>query len=109
MLHCSPSNRDQGAAEWPNRAEQRSLGRIDFPIRREDVAEWFAMDADSPCMLLVADVLTSKRKPMTVEEQALFGIDKPNILRSEIPAVTHVDHSVRVQTVHHVTNPRYEN
>ena len=76
-------------------------------VLREDVAEWFEMDADSPYMLLVADVVKDKRRQMTEKEQSLFGIDKLNVPRSEIPAVTHVDYSARVQTVHEQTNPRY--
>ena len=76
-------------------------------VLREDVAEWFEMDSDSPYMLLVANVAQEKRRQMTAEEQALFGIDKLNVPRSEIPAVTHVDYSARVQTVHQQTNPRY--
>ncbi len=76
-------------------------------ILREDVPDWFEMDADSPYMLLVADVIERRRRQMTAEEQSLFGIDKLNVTRSEIPAVTHVDYSARVQTVHRDTNPRY--
>jgi carbamoyltransferase len=76
-------------------------------VLREDVSQWFEMDDDSPYMLLVADVVRDKRRGMTEEEQALFGIDKLNVQRSEIPAVTHVDYSARVQTVHKETNPRY--
>ncbi len=76
-------------------------------VLREDVAEWFDHDADSPYMLLVADVKDDKRRTMTDEEKALFGIDKLNIVRSEIPAVTHVDYSARIQTIHADTNPRY--
>lgn len=76
-------------------------------VRREDVAEWFELDADSPYMLLVADVVAPRRRQMTAAEQALFGIDKLNVPRSEIPAVTHVDYSARIQTVHAETNPRY--
>ena len=76
-------------------------------VLREDVADWFEMDADSPYMLLVADVVEGRRIPMTAEQQKLFGIEKLNVPRSEIPAVTHVDYSARVQTVHHETNPRY--
>jgi len=76
-------------------------------VLREDLAEWFEMDADSPYMLLVAEVAEGHRRAMTEDERALFGIDKLNVARSDIPAVTHVDHSARVQTVHAGTNPRY--
>jgi carbamoyltransferase len=76
-------------------------------ILREDVADWFELNEDSPYMLLVADVVERRRRAMTNEEQALFGIDKLNVCRSDIPAVTHVDYSARVQTVHEDTNPRF--
>lgn len=76
-------------------------------VLREDLDKWFDMEADSPYMLLVADVVKNKRRAMTAEENALFGIDKLNVPRSEIAAVTHVDYSARVQTVHEQTNPRY--
>jgi carbamoyltransferase len=76
-------------------------------VLREHVAEWFEIDADSPYMLLVAPVAESRRRAMTPEQEALFGIEKLNVARSEIPAVTHVDYSARVQTVHAETNPRY--
>ena len=76
-------------------------------VLREDTADWFELDTDSPYMLLVADVALDKRISMTDEQQALFGIDKLNVPRSTIPAVTHVDYSARVQTVHADTNPRY--
>ena len=76
-------------------------------VLREDVADWFEMDTDSPYMLMVADVVEDRRREMSGEENALFGIDKLNVPRSEIPAVTHVDYSARVQTVHAETNPRY--
>ena len=76
-------------------------------ILREDVADWFELSADSPYMLLVADVVERRRRAMTPEQQALFGIDKLNVSRSEVPAVTHVDYSARVQTVHADTNPRF--
>ena len=76
-------------------------------VLREDVADWFDLDIDSPYMLLVADVAKSHRRQMTETEDALFGIDKLNIARSDIPAVTHIDYSARVQTVHAKTNPRY--
>ena len=76
-------------------------------VLREDVADWFELDDDSPYMLLVADVDKQRRRKMTDNESALFGIDKLNVPRSEIPAVTHVDYSARVQTVHRESNPRY--
>jgi carbamoyltransferase len=76
-------------------------------VLRDDVAEWFEMDCDSPYMLLVADVKQAHRRRMTNEEEQLFGIDKLNVARSDIPAVTHVDYSARVQTVHADTNPRF--
>ena len=76
-------------------------------VLREDVLEWFEHDADSPYMLLVADVQTDKRHGMTPDEEALFGIDKLNVPRSSVPAITHVDYSARIQTVHADTNPRY--
>jgi carbamoyltransferase len=76
-------------------------------VRFEDVSDWFEIDRESPYMLLVADVVKNRRRTMTGDEQALFGIDKLNVPRSEIPAVTHVDYSARVQTVHAETNPRF--
>jgi len=76
-------------------------------VLREDVADWFELDCDSPYMLLVAGVKKERRRAMTAAEQALFGIEKLNVARSEIPAVTHVDYSARVQTVHRETNPRF--
>ena len=76
-------------------------------VLSEDVSEWFEADYDSPYMLLVDDVKKDKRIKMTREEGFLFGIDKLNIKRSSIPAVTHVDYSARIQTVHKETNPKY--
>jgi len=76
-------------------------------VLREDVADWFELDGDSPYMLLVADVVEKRRRQMTDAEQKLFGIEKLNVPRSDIPAVTHVDYSARIQTVHAETNPRY--
>jgi carbamoyltransferase len=76
-------------------------------VPREDVADWFELDTDSPYMLIVADVRKNRRRDMTPEQQALFGIDKLNIVRSEIPAVTHVDYSARIQSVHADTNPLF--
>jgi carbamoyltransferase len=76
-------------------------------VLREDIADYFELDADSPYMLLIADVKRNRRRPMTGEQERLFGIDKLNVARSDIPAVTHVDYSARIQTVHAETNPRY--
>jgi len=76
-------------------------------VLREDVSDWFDLDEDSPYMLLVADVLRQHRRSMSDAELALFGIEKLNIPRSTIPAVTHIDYSARIQTVHKETNPRY--
>jgi carbamoyltransferase len=76
-------------------------------VLREHVAEWFDLDTDSPYMLLVADVRQEHRKTMTEEQQRMFGIERLNVERSAIPAVTHVDYSARIQTVHEDTNPRY--
>jgi carbamoyltransferase len=76
-------------------------------ILREDVLDWFDLDGDSPYMLLVANIANAKQRNMTSDEQLLFGIEKLNVLRSDIPAVTHVDYSARVQTVHEQTNPIY--
>jgi carbamoyltransferase len=76
-------------------------------VLREDVAEWFELDADSPYMLLVAPVKKAHQHTMSEAERALFGIDKLNVPRSDIPAVTHVDYSARIQTVHRETNPRF--
>jgi carbamoyltransferase len=76
-------------------------------VLREDLSEWFDCDVDSPYMLLVSPVRESRRREMTAAEQALFGIDKLNVPRSSIPAVTHVDYSARIQTVHRETNRLY--
>jgi carbamoyltransferase len=76
-------------------------------VLREDVSDWFELNSDSPYMLVVADVRDDKRRAMSAEQQALFGIDKLNVSRSEIPAVTHVDYSARVQTVSADTNPLF--
>ena len=76
-------------------------------VLREDLSDWFEADYDSPYMLLVDDVKKDKRIEMTQKEESLFGIDKLNIKRSSIPAVTHVDYSARIQTVHKQTNPKY--
>ncbi|MDC1079119.1 carbamoyltransferase C-terminal domain-containing protein, partial [Candidatus Pelagibacter sp.] len=76
-------------------------------VLREDVSKWFEHDTDSPYMLLVANVKEDRCRAMTEDEEGLFGIDKLNIPRSSIPAITHVDYSARIQTVHPDTNPRY--
>jgi carbamoyltransferase len=76
-------------------------------VLREDVADWFEHDGDSPYMLVVADVAKKRRQPLSEADAALAGTDKVNGVRSEIPAVTHVDYSARLQTVHRETNPRY--
>jgi carbamoyltransferase len=76
-------------------------------VLREHVADWFDLDGDSPYMLLVAEVLESHRRKLTSEEEKLWGIAKLNVPRSEIPAVTHVDYSTRIQTVRRETNPLY--
>ena len=76
-------------------------------VLAERVSECFELDTESPYMLLVAPVVESRRLEMTTEQQALFGIEKLNVPRSELPAITHVDYSARVQSVHERTNPRY--
>lgn len=76
-------------------------------VLREKVSDWFDIDIDSPYMLFVAEVGKNKRMVVSEEENNLFGIDKLNVPRSEIPAVTHVDYSARIQTVHQQTNPKY--
>jgi len=76
-------------------------------VLREDLSEWFNINEDSPYMLIVSDINESKKIEMTDEQKKLFGIEKLNIKRSEIPAVTHVDYSARIQTVHKDTNPKY--
>ena len=75
--------------------------------KAETVSDWFEIDRKSPYMLLVTNVKECKRVPMTKEQKQLFGIEKLNVPRSQIPAVTHVDYSARVQTVHRKTNPRF--
>ena len=78
-------------------------------IKADKVQDWFSMHHKSPYMLLVAQINDKKRLPMSTLQQSLFGIDKLNVPRSGIPAVTHVDYSARVQTVHKETNPRFYN
>ena len=76
-------------------------------VLREDVGEWFGLKRDSPYMLLVDEVKSSRQRKLTAKENKLFGIEKLNTIRSEIPAVTHVDYSARIQTVHKETNPLF--
>ena len=76
-------------------------------VLRDDVADWFELDGDSPYMSIVADVVASRRCGISLAQTSLTGFDKLNVPRSYIPAVTHVDNSARIQTVHHETNPRY--
>ena len=76
-------------------------------VLREHVNDWFDHDADGPYMLIVADVQKDKRLAMTPDEEQLFGIDKLNVPRSSVPAITHIDYSARIQTVHADTNPKY--
>jgi carbamoyltransferase len=76
-------------------------------VLREHVADWFELSTESPYMLLVADVKKYRRRTMTDQEEAFWGIDKLNVVRSEIPAVTHVDYSARIQTVRREANPLY--
>ncbi len=76
-------------------------------VLAEDLKQWFDMEVPSPYMLLVANLLEKHRIEMTDNEKALFGIDKLNVKRSTLPAITHVDYSARIQTVHQETNPRY--
>ena len=77
------------------------------PSVLRDLSEWFNINEDSPYMLMVSSVNKNKKIEMNEEQKKLFGIEKLNIKRSEIPAVTHVDYSARIQTVHEDTNPKY--
>jgi len=76
-------------------------------VLRERVAEYFELDTDSPYMLIVAPVKADRRIPLTAEQHKLWGIDKLNVPRSDLPAITHIDYSARIQTVSRETNPRY--
>lgn len=76
-------------------------------VLSERASDYFDLDRPSPYMLLVADVREAIRTPMTEEQKELFGIEKLNVSRSELPAITHIDYSARIQTVHRETNPRY--
>ena len=91
------------SAQSQHAKESRPQGQIPgegWSVLREHVADWFDLDADSPYMLMVAPLADRHLRKMTPEEDALFGIDKLNVVRSSIPAVTHIDYSARVQTVH---------
>ena len=76
-------------------------------VLKEDLSEWFNIDVDSPYMLMVSNINKDKTIEMTYDQKKLFGIDKLNVKRSVIPAVTHVDYSARIQTVHRETNSKY--
>jgi carbamoyltransferase len=76
-------------------------------VLREEMQDWFDLDHDSPYMMFVADVKKDRQRVLTAEERSLIGTERLNAVRSEIPAVTHVDYSARIQTVHRETNPRY--
>ena len=76
-------------------------------VLREDVNDWFELNNESPYMLLVSDVKKDKQINMSDEDEKLFGIDKLNVKKSSVPAITHVDYSARIQTVNKETNPRY--
>lgn len=90
------------------RIKQRESFRPFAPaVLAEDVADYFELEGRSPYMLLVADVKRNRRRQVTAKQTGLFGIDRLNVRRSDIPAVTHVDYSARVQTVHAETHPRF--
>ena len=76
-------------------------------VLAEEISNWFEIDRESPYMLLVADVKKEKQKVMNESDRKLFGIDKLNLIRSEIPAVTHIDYSARIQSVNKNDNPKY--
>jgi len=78
-------------------------------VLRDDLSDWFNLNIDSPYMLLVSNINSKKCLQMNEDQQKLFGIEKLNVKRSEIPAVTHVDYSARIQTVHENTNNKYFN
>lgn len=76
-------------------------------VLAEKVTDWFEIDRESPYMLLVAEIKKEKQRRMTTDEKNLWGIDRLNVIRSEVPAITHIDYSARLQTVNKLDNPRY--
>jgi len=103
---------DPRCAEMQSRLNLKVKYRESFrpfapAVLREDVADWFDLNEDSPYMLLVGSVAARHRYPLTEDQQRLFGVEKLKALRSDIPAVTHVDYSARIQTVHSETNPLF--
>lgn len=103
---------DPRAAEMQKKLNLKVKFRESFrpfapSVLYEDVSDWFELDCESPYMLLVAEVKKELQRPMTQQQEQLFGIEKLNVPRSSIPAVTHIDYSARLQTVHADTNPRY--
>lgn len=100
----SPKVQKQLNLKVKNRESFRPFAPV---VRREDVADWFEFEGDSPYMLFTADVRQQHRRKMTDQETALFGIDKLNVVRSDVPAITHVDYSARLQTVSQDTNPLF--
>ncbi len=104
---CDPRSPQMQAAMNLKIKYRESFRPFAPSVLREQVADWFELNADSPYMLLVADVAASRRRNITPEEKTLWGIDKLNVQRSEIPAVTHVDYSARIQTVRREENPLY--
>ena len=109
-LGVDPCPRDNTGAEGRARvvARRRFGGRDGgVDVVGDRIGKYFDIKTDSPYMLMVAPVNEERRRPMTAEEEALFGIDKLNVPRSDIPAVTHIDYSARIQTVHRETNPDF--
>ena len=90
-----------------NNLQNRNLLKWKKQLLKEDLSEWFDINVDSPYMLMVSNINKNKIIEMTKEQKNLFGIDKLNVKRSTIPAVTHVDYSARIQTVHIETNKKY--
>ena len=106
FIICNSKNQFDKENIYKGYSKHTVVHHLQIPIK-EDVSDWFDLNSNSPYMLLVADVKKDKQISMTDEQKNLFGIDKLNIKRSSIPAVTHVDYSARIQTVHQETNPKY--